>query len=34
MAAKLCYNTSAENTRRNLLREDRKLSHDGSAERT
>ena len=34
MAAKLCYNTSTENTRRNLLREDRKLPYDGFAERT
>ena len=33
MAAKLCYNTSAENTRRNLLREERQLPHNGSAER-
>lgn len=34
MAVRMNYNAAAENTRRNLLREERKLPHDGSAERT
>lgn len=34
MAIRMNYNTSAENTRRNLLREERRLPHDASAERT
>lgn len=34
MAVRMSYNAAAENTRRNLLREERKLPHDGSAERT
>lgn len=34
MAVRMNYNAAAENTRRNLLREERKLPHDGSVERT
>lgn len=34
MAVRMNYNATAENTRRNLLREERKLPYDGSAERT
>lgn len=34
MAVRMNHNAAAENTRRNLLREKRKLPYDGSAERT
>lgn len=33
MAVRMNYNAAAEHTRRNLLREERRLPHDGSAER-